>query len=83
MTRMRSKRYCSTINANRSGDRSLFEMDVRIYFSQKGLDAEQADQFIKNWEMQSRLKTDWKRAARTWISNYHKNYPCLFDRKVR
>lgn len=63
--------------------------NVKIYFSQKGLNELEAEHFFmfyqfKDWRSKKgTLLTNWKSLAHGWIMSAIRNNPTLFNRSIR
>ncbi len=62
--------------------------DVKIYFSQKGLPACEAETFFlyfekKQWKNRNgKYLREWKKTAYKWIAAIISNQPFLFDKAI-
>lgn len=63
--------------------------DVRIYFSQKGIEESEAEAFFlfyekKQWKSKTgNFLKNWKSAAYQWVVSVLRDKPWLFDKSIR
>ena len=61
---------------------------VKIYFSQKGMNDKEAEHFFQMYQMKQwrnkkgNMITRWKNAAHSWIFSAIKAQPWLFNKKI-
>lgn len=94
MTRKTLKSYCSNekVKAVSEGNTLPYPCpdleQVAIYFSQKGMNVQEAERFFaeyegKHWQYSNGAPIiRWKQAARLWIADFLKKHPWLFDKHI-